>query len=157
LTNKFVSVLKAIGQDALKVVGAIETPAAQEALSLVEDVVPGAKPVVDLVTKVGSLIQGAEATAAVLTNGASGTGAQKLSAIVPLVGNEILQSELMIGKVVNQTLFNKGVADLTTAIVEIYNSQAPATPAASSTAAAPAATAAPAPAAAPAAEPIPAT
>src|SRR5579862_4060100 len=66
LTNKFVSVLETIGKDALKVVGAVKSPAEQEVLSLAEDFVPGLKPVVDVIGKIGTLVQGAEATAAVL-------------------------------------------------------------------------------------------
>ena len=145
MTNKFVSVLETIGKDALAVVGAAKSTAGQEVITIAEDFVPGLKPVVDIVSKIGTLVQGAEATAAVLKNGLSGTGAQKLAAIIPLVAKEVLASELMLGKVVDQNLFNQGVTDLTNGVVEIYNSLV---------AAAPAATAQPAPAAA-AAQPQP--
>lgn len=51
------------------------------------------------------------------------TGAQKLAAAIPLVGNIIKTSELVAGKkIANETLFTQAIQEYTQATVDLLNS-----------------------------------
>ena len=85
--------------------------------------------VTDDLTKVSNVVQNIEAAAASLGDN-SLSGVQKLQAAAPQVAQIVLQSELMVdsitgkpAEIADPAMFQKGCADLATAVVEILNSR----------------------------------
>lgn len=71
-------------------------------------------------TAIGSIIAQMEAAFAVIPGS---TGAQKLAASIPLVGNIIKTSELVAGKkIANEALFTQAIQEYAQATVDLLNS-----------------------------------
>ncbi len=71
-------------------------------------------------TAIGSTIVQIETAFAAVSGS---TGAQKLAASIPLVGNIIKTSELVVGKkIANEALFTKAVQEYAQATVDLLNS-----------------------------------
>lgn len=71
-------------------------------------------------TAIGSMVAQIETAANAVTGM---TGAQKLAAAIPLVGNIIKTSELVVGKkIANEALFTQAVQEYTQATVDLLNS-----------------------------------
>lgn len=93
---------------------------------LVQGVIPqrGAdvvKEVSDDLTKVAGIVSSIEVAAQALS--APLSGPDKLKMAAPLVGQVVLQSDLLVGhKIKDEALFQQSVADLASAVVGILNS-----------------------------------
>lgn len=84
-------------------------------------VAAGVGTVVNDLTAIGSTVVQIETAFAGLPPGT--TGAQKLAAAVPLVGNIIKTSELVAGKKIkNEALFTQAITEYTQATVDLLNS-----------------------------------
>lgn len=71
-------------------------------------------------TSIGQIIVQIETAFAAIPNS---TGAQKLQAAIPLVGNIIKTSELVVGKkIANEALFTQAIQEYTQATVDLLNS-----------------------------------
>lgn len=71
-------------------------------------------------TAIGSTVVQIETAFAAIPNA---TGAQKLAAAIPLVGNIIKTSELVVGKkIANEALFTQAIQEYTQATVDLLNS-----------------------------------
>jgi hypothetical protein len=76
--------------------------------------------VVNDLTSIGSVIVQIETAFAAVPGS---TGAQKLQAAIPLVGNIIKTSELVIGKkIANEALFTQSIQEITQGMVDLLNS-----------------------------------
>lgn len=83
-------------------------------------VAAGATTVVNDLTAIGSTIVQIETAFAAVPGS---TGAQKLQAAIPLVGNIIKTSELVVGKkIANEALFTQAIQEYTQATVDLLNS-----------------------------------
>lgn len=86
---------------------------------LFPQVAPHVQKVTDTLEKIIAIVVNVEVFGQVL-----GTiGIDKLKAATPLVSQIILQSDLLVGKKINDpVLFNKGVASITSGVADILNS-----------------------------------
>jgi hypothetical protein len=76
--------------------------------------------VVNDLTQIGSVVTTIETAFAAIPNS---TGAQKLQAAIPLVGNIIKTSEMVVGKkIANEALFTQAIQEYTQATVDLLNS-----------------------------------
>lgn len=79
-----------------------------------------ASTVVNDLTAIGSIIVQIETAFAAVPGS---TGAQKIQAAIPLVGNIIKTSELVVGKkIANEALFTTAIQEYTQATVDLLNS-----------------------------------
>lgn len=78
--------------------------------------------VVSELGSIGALVSVVEGVFTAMGN-QTGSGAQKLAAIVPQVAKVIQASELVASrKLKDETLFTKGVTDITSGVAEVLNS-----------------------------------
>lgn len=113
--------LKKLGTVLLKIVGVVSgaEPLIQPLLGSGVTSTKVATVTNDL-TQIGQVVTQIETAFAAIPNS---TGAQKLEAATPLVGNIIKTSELVVGKkIANEALFTQAIQEYTQATVDLLNS-----------------------------------
>lgn len=79
--------------------------------------------VVSDITRISAVVATAEGMFAAVSDPSAKTGAQKLQAATPFVGQIIQSSDFMIGrKIKDQALFIKGCQEITSGMADILNS-----------------------------------